>query len=475
MAWSLFGRSRPRCPLVLAEKVWVETRLRWIIDNCQNNRPTGWRVVLPTRTFFPESFDGTDAGLQRHFEVVCRLMGLPHERFILTAIEGREADNYSGLYVPGDRPEIRINRSTYSDEEHLITTLSHELSHDLLLGRGLLDGDELDHEWMTDLYLVYAGFGVFHANTAVRLHVETYGTAYYTHYWKAGYIPARFTGYAMALLEWLDQTDGAPDWLKAMTSDGRVAARDGLAFLRNTDDSLITPNDLHTRGARWSSAKLLDELKSDSPSHRLVAIHIAREIPDLPASVTTELMAAVHDDDVYLRGDSLVTLSHVLPSDAPQFQEITEGLFDTDQYVRRSAAIALGVARQRSGRPLPNEPAVVHALASCLKENDRMLVEACIRSLKYFGSAADPLIPRIIRHLANGTVDQYDRLINSALVCLERLRPGIDQWLPDAVAEHAPHAVDQLPQILADYAEAGNDADDPWTDRLPLPWQSQQV
>ena len=63
---------------------------------------------------------------------------------------------------------MAVKESQLKDSLALVATQAHELCHLILLGPGLLSGDDPDMEPLTDLATVYLGMGVFAANSARR-------------------------------------------------------------------------------------------------------------------------------------------------------------------------------------------------------------------------------------------------------------------------------------------------------------------
>ena len=61
---SLLGWSKPKCPVGLREKAWVEMRLRWLGEQFGVERLTRGEVILPTEQYFPEDYDETPAAAQ---------------------------------------------------------------------------------------------------------------------------------------------------------------------------------------------------------------------------------------------------------------------------------------------------------------------------------------------------------------------------------------------------------------------------
>ena len=79
----MFGWFRPQCPLDLREKFWSEYWTRWIVEKLGVERIRQARLVLPTREFFPDRYEGTAAHVEQVFRLVCGYMGLDADRIVL--------------------------------------------------------------------------------------------------------------------------------------------------------------------------------------------------------------------------------------------------------------------------------------------------------------------------------------------------------------------------------------------------------
>src|SRR5262245_48806784 len=159
----MFGFFKPRCPLDVREKTWIELRMQWLVERLGFDRICAVEVITPSDEHFPESYSGSDDDVERIFAFVCRQMDVPREAVEMDLYDGQRPSAFLydsrgsalGLYEPGTldgvRQKIWIERSQTADPLHLIATTAHELAHCVLLGNGLLTGDEADHEFVTDL------------------------------------------------------------------------------------------------------------------------------------------------------------------------------------------------------------------------------------------------------------------------------------------------------------------------------------
>lgn len=100
---------------------------------------------------------------------------------------------------------IMLPADLLSDPAGVVAATAHELGHEVLWGRGLIDTQRPDAEAMADLFAVFQGFGIFLVNQAIepakghRLQVDVFG-----------YLGE--TGYAEALASyWLRHREQCPE------------------------------------------------------------------------------------------------------------------------------------------------------------------------------------------------------------------------------------------------------------------------
>lgn len=113
-----------------------------------------------------------------------------------------------GLYERGNdlhSGKVLVAASLLHHPAEMVSTMAHELGHHLLLSgsRKLLAADEHNHEHLTDLVSVFAGFGLFTANCTVQDHSYSDGQMSHFHISKSGYMSSIQFGYALGLMAWM--------------------------------------------------------------------------------------------------------------------------------------------------------------------------------------------------------------------------------------------------------------------------------
>ena len=221
----------------LADALPSEDQLNWLME------ATGWlldvapasttmvtaRPLLPTEDDFPLGGRDADAFVRQLFTLIkghaamgqwpCQLL-LMDETERPEKIMGVAAGRFShtdtnGWFrsAPGEPTRIAVRRQLATDWEKLVAVLAHELGHYRLapVERPPPGGWER-REAVTDLCAVAMGFGVFVANTAVR--VEQY-QGLGVHGWRMqgtakGYLGERERAAALALSVAITGAEPAP-------------------------------------------------------------------------------------------------------------------------------------------------------------------------------------------------------------------------------------------------------------------------
>lgn len=183
---------------------------------------TATPVALPTRDFFPPTDAVGHARAEHVFACVKAAMGMADWACELEAQPARTVGRQVSEFVviggdndpngtfriePGGRAVVTYAPDLLEDPTHLVATLAHELAHYLLAAEVDLVDDET-HELMTDLTVVFAGLGVFGANSAFSF--EQHGDAF-SQGWRSrgtGYLSPRSWAFALAVFGGLRGNDG---------------------------------------------------------------------------------------------------------------------------------------------------------------------------------------------------------------------------------------------------------------------------
>lgn len=159
---------------------WICEQYLWLIENIGfPNEPVP--LITPTATFFNDLPENGHERARHIFSEVKRHMGLNEwpcelvaqeedinpqvgETLIVENIPVTPLGTFS--VTSKDTVTISYNPKELSDNQSLISTFAHELSHYVLAccDKPRL-GDEKDEEFLTDLFAIASGFGLFLANS----------------------------------------------------------------------------------------------------------------------------------------------------------------------------------------------------------------------------------------------------------------------------------------------------------------------
>jgi hypothetical protein len=246
----MFGWFRPRCPVDLGAKMWIEKRLRWLADQFGVDVFTRRALVLPTAEFFPEPFDRSQRNTRALLDQVCGYMDVTPEQVELEFFTESQLAlvNEQGHYLGGTagtyhrdshRTTIRIETTQLHTPMALVGTMAHELAHHRLLGEGRLTGEEFDHELLTDLTVVFHGLGIFLANVP-RASVSAMSYWPGTGLRRPEYMSLPMFGYALAHAAW-HRGELKAAWARYLSWEARTCVKHGLRYLHRTGDSTFRP------------------------------------------------------------------------------------------------------------------------------------------------------------------------------------------------------------------------------------------
>jgi hypothetical protein len=196
----LFGLFSPKSPLAVREKAWTEVRMRWLAGQFGLARLVRAAVVLPDDQWFPDDYACTPEDARRFLDRVAAFVQIDPSSIQLEVCEDTEMPGFAGLYQPG---LIRLAEGLLADPLALVAVLAHELAHDLLRSRDLLETD-LDAEWVADLLPVFLGLGIFTANATLREKCEHRGHHSWWTIRRRGYLNSCVIGHALALFANVD-------------------------------------------------------------------------------------------------------------------------------------------------------------------------------------------------------------------------------------------------------------------------------
>jgi hypothetical protein len=387
----VFRLFAPKYPLTTYEKTWAEWRMRWFADKLGIERLLRARVVLPTKEFFPDAFDGSEASVRAVMDRLSQFMGVDTGKLGLEILPDIELPRAAGHYDPHGnpgRPTIRIAESQAADPDRLVATLAHELSHEILLGGKLIDPREPDHEWTTDLLPVYLGVGLFAANATVREGYERLSGGKRWQVGRQGYLPSRIFGYALTLFAFMRAEDN-PAWAHTLRPDAAVSFNKGMRFLAKSHDSLFYPTSIRNKHSRPTDNELVYRLEHGTPTIRISSLWELRAEPSSKPSIVTGVSALLRHRDPDIVAAAANALSAIGPTAVDAVPQLVVALSDTHEVARAAAARALGAVCKVPESVLPD-------LEPLLEDEDIDVAIEAARAVGRFGKAAERSAPKLL-------------------------------------------------------------------------------
>jgi len=212
----MFWNKKKKLPITKEDKVWVDEDLNWLRTEFGEEHFMEIRTVTPTKKFYNRTFDGTEKDAEFILERTMELMNIRDteiklEYFSDQPIEMADGttlttpadingswESASGIYQQTDKETIiSIERGQLKNPISLIATISHELSHQILLGENRIEEND---EYLTDLTAISYGFGIFIGNSRFNFSQFSTNGGFGWQSSGLGYLPEQIIAYSMAWL-----------------------------------------------------------------------------------------------------------------------------------------------------------------------------------------------------------------------------------------------------------------------------------
>ncbi|MBL7473782.1 hypothetical protein [Robertkochia sediminum] len=208
----MFWKKKIKLPITLEDKIWIDQDLNWLRRELGEKHFMEIKTVTPTKGFFERDFDGTESDaefiLKRTMELMCiSNVDIQLDFFndspiemsdgtLLTTpadINGSWKSAAGTFEMKNDQTTISIENQQLKNPISLIATISHELSHQILLGENRIEEND---EILTDIMAIVYGFGIFIGNS--RFQFISNGFSWSSS--NQGYLPEQIIAYTMAWL-----------------------------------------------------------------------------------------------------------------------------------------------------------------------------------------------------------------------------------------------------------------------------------
>lgn len=400
----MFKWLSQKCPLATAEKYWAESQMQWFADVLGIDRMIETKVLLSADMYVTDSYSGS---WEEVSEIMLRLMDhmkIRGSNIRLEVCDNKEMPDAAGLYCTSlGITTIRISDSVLSDPDLVVSTLAHELSHEILIGGGFLHPDEPDHEWITDLLTVFLGVGVIVANSTTRESNTNLGGGMYL--WemsRLGYLPVRIYGYALSLFaNYRGETK--PAWAEHLRRNAIIPFRQGLNYVRKTGDCLFLPES-DRNGLKLEKTKdLLDTLKSRFATFRLAALMAFEDRNERTSEFVDSVIGSLNDRDTAVREQAVRLAARFVPEACRSIGLIVDALGSPVASLRATAARTLGTLEHRP-------ELVVGELVHCLGDENRDVVIESVVALTKYGRSASKGASIVAKRFSQALLDCDDEL-----------------------------------------------------------------
>lgn len=410
----MLGLFGSKCPLGTREKTWIEWRMRWLADQFGLERLRKATVILPTDEFFSPTFGGDYESAQDCLDRMCRYMQVDPASVTLQIMSDDDMPGAAGLYQMRERSNICIAASQLAAPPELLSTLAHELAHELLLKGGHLTQDVADHEQVTDLLPVFLGTGIFLANATVQFTSSSTGQLHSWSISKQGYLSSIQLGYALALFAYL-RGERRPPWAWHLRTDAAVSLRAGLKYLQRTGDSLFGSEPSNSPRSTPTIDDIIENLGHRSPTYRLGALKDI-EVYQLPtAKLIEHVQAALRDRDADVRCEAVRVLGTFGAAAVEAVPELLRELWRGSDAHRATAASALGEIGAAPAEVLP-------ALALALRGQPTILSSSAAYAIGRFGTTAEPFAGELLSTM-EATAIHDDYLLRYLIAALQEICP----------------------------------------------------
>lgn len=206
---------------------WLDARISWIVDQYGLREIRAREVATLNKQLFEGYEPSNGLSLRLVLDRLCEDLGVSSD-----VVEYSISDDDLVLHQSGTAlgtyhyfnqvNYITVGRRLLADPHTLLSTLVHELGHVLLIGHGRITGDEYDHEPLTDLLMVFMGYGPILANSVIadRNYSDIHGSEFQIE--RRGYLTMPMYGYALAVLCRL-RDESAQVWRDRLRPDVRDA------------------------------------------------------------------------------------------------------------------------------------------------------------------------------------------------------------------------------------------------------------
>lgn len=199
-------------PITPTDISWIAENFKWLFEQFGQEAFLQNELVTTSQAYFPYKLKIDDNyPLEALKKMVCTSMQIDSTKVNLEVVMNE--DPYTAPYAVGYYDEIldfhggeityqiTLNLMPRSDKDSILYALAHSLTYIKLLGENRISAAENDYNYLTDLCLLFWGFGIIGANQAFLIqkgYFEENPGMVYTTVSRSGYLPVEMWAYALS-------------------------------------------------------------------------------------------------------------------------------------------------------------------------------------------------------------------------------------------------------------------------------------
>jgi len=428
----MFGLFKPKPPISVTWKVWTEQRMQWLAERLGARRILAAPVLLPTDEFFPGEFNGEAVDAQRLLGQLGEHLKINTSRLKIEVGDDERTEGAAILFDnSGEQTTLYMHESIAGNRQKLLDNFSRILAYEALFREGQLTSQESDAELVRELFPVFLGAGLLSANGTTAKSCRGGGSGGTWRWWNIGgqtQLPPHAKGYALALFAWVRRDEGS-SWLQQVSTEVADVMSDSLRYLKKTEDSLFTPDNVGVAPTPSTLSGLIRQLEQGSDSSKVAALWELAEMGSKACEAAAPVAKLLHHRLPEIRGEAVKTLGQLEEVGAAQIDGLFDALEDRDERVRANAALAVAMLRPDPARTLP-------ILEDLLEIRTPEVTTAVCATFASYGRDAEASTKPVFAAYRRAVVEcQYAviELIAGTLLCIHE---NPEQYADDLFGEH---------------------------------------
>jgi hypothetical protein len=212
----MFWNKKKKLPITIDDKEWIENSLLFLRRNFGTAHFDNLKTITPTKNYYNINFKGNEEDAEFILKRTMEIMSIEDSKINLIFFSDQPIEMLDGTIVStpadidgswmstagiyeekNDEKTIYIERSQLKNTISLIATISHELSHLILLGENRIEEND---EYLTDLTAIAYGFGIFIGNSKFQHTTFQNSGNFGWQMTSQGYLPEQIIAYSMVWL-----------------------------------------------------------------------------------------------------------------------------------------------------------------------------------------------------------------------------------------------------------------------------------